>query len=139
MADSRTKILTIGGGLGAVALVVILYVVYSGGSDPSIPTSRTEAALDNPEDEFSSEERVVPAREGGGRTGDDGRSRLAGGPDGSSADAADHEGDPEAKTKTKRRGKKRARKSSGGDEEEEDQPANQRRLPKPTNSMLEGP
>ncbi len=139
MADSRTKIITIGGGLGAVALAVILFVVYSGGSEQSGPSTRTEASLDNPQDEFSENDRVAPTRESGARTGDETRSRLAGGSDEGSADAAADEDKPQAKKKTKRNAKKRGRKTSGGEEEEEEQATNQRRLPKPTNSMLEGP
>ncbi len=139
MADSRTKIITIGGGLGAVALVAVLFVVYSGGQVSSPPPTGTEAALDNPQDEFSGDDRVLPARDSGARSGDEGRSRLAAGPDEGAVDATADEGDPQAKKKTRRKSKKRGRKTSEGEEEEDEQPENQRRLPKPTNGMAEGP
>lgn len=139
MADSRTKLITIGGGLGAVALVAILFMVYSGGSESTAPPLRTDASLDNPQDEFSGDNQMVPTRDSGAQTGDEARSRLTARSDEGSADAAADEDESKAKSKTKRKGKKRGRKTSEGGEEEEEQAANSTRLPKPTNSMLKGP
>ncbi len=132
MADSRMRRMTIGGGLGAVALVAVLFVVYSGGSESSVPPARTEASLDHLQDELSEDGQVVPVRDRGARNGDDDRSRLAGGADEGAADATADEGDPQAKKNTRRKGRKRGRKTSEREEEEQEQSKNERRWPKPS-------
>ena len=127
-----------GGGLGAVALVAILFLVY-GGTESSDPPPRTDVSLDAAQGEFSDDGRISPARDRGALTSDEGRSRLAAGADDGTADAAGDEDDAQAKKKKRRKSKKRGRKTSGGEEEEEEEPKSERRLPKPTDGMLEGP
>ena len=132
MTDSRMRRMTIGGGLGAVALVAVLFFVYSGGSESSVPPARTEASLDHLQDELSEDGHVVPVRDRGARDGDDDRSRLAAGADEGSADATADEGDPQAKKKAKRKRRKRGRRTSEHEKEEQEQSKNQRRWPKPS-------
>lgn len=132
MADSRTKSIAIGGGLGVVALVAVLFVVYSGGSESSVPSPRTEAFLDARQDELSEDGQEMPVRDVGARNGDQGRSRLAAGADEDSANATADEGDSQVKKKTKRKGRKRGRKTSEREEEEQKQSKNERRWPKPS-------
>ena len=132
MADSRMRRMTIGGGLGAVALVVLLFVIYSGGSESSIPPARTEASLDHLQDELSEDGHVVPVRDRGARNGDADRSRLSAGADEGSADATADEGDPQAKKKAKRKRRKRGRKTSEHEEEKQEQSKIERRWPKPS-------
>ena len=132
MADSRTKSIAIGIGLGVVALVAVLVVVYSGGSESSVPPARTEASLDDPQDELSEDGQAVPVRDRGTRNGDDDRSRLAGGADEGSANATADAGDPQAKKKTRSKRRKRGRKTSEREEEEQGQSKKERRWPKPS-------
>ena len=132
MADSKTKSIAIGGGLGAVALVAVLFFVYSGGSESSVPPARTEASLDHLQDELSEDGHGVPVRDRGARNGNDDRSRLAAGSNGGSANATADEGDPQAKKKAKRKRRKRGRRTSEHEKEEQEQSKNERRWPKPS-------
>ncbi len=134
MADSRTRRMTIGGGLGLVALVAVLFVVYSGGSESSVPPPRTDASLDGARDEFSEDDQVTPVRDRGAGNGDEDRSRLAGDTDEVSVNTTAGERDPQAKKNAKRRRKKRGKNTSGREkeEEEEEQSKDQRRWPKPS-------
>ena len=132
MTDSRTKSIAIGGGLSVVALAAVLFVVYSGGSESSVPPLRTEATLDDPQHELSEDGQVMPVRNIGARSGDEDRSRLGSAPDEGAGDTTADDGDPPAKKNAKNKRKKRGRKTSEREQQEEEQSKNERRWPKPS-------